>query len=159
MKYTQFSSRKSIILFTLLLIFGLPLTSTGAAFSGDKKSVKSTVRKLHKKKTVRKSKKRNPIKTYRKRHPGIPEPKTEEEFEGDAEKRKEWFISQRMYPFSKVPAEARRKAWEKRPDQSPAPADSFSATTPQWRAIGPAPTSSYFPKNWGLTSGRVNAIA
>ena len=29
----------------------------------------------------------------------------------------------------------------------------------QWRNIGPKPTSSYFPGNWGLTSGRINAIA
>ncbi len=33
------------------------------------------------------------------------------------------------------------------------------ATDAQWQPIGPQPTASYFPNNWGLTSGRVNAVA
>ncbi len=28
-----------------------------------------------------------------------------------------------------------------------------------WRAIGPTPTTPAFPNNWGLTSGRINAVA
>ncbi|MFN0277696.1 MAG: cohesin domain-containing protein [Pyrinomonadaceae bacterium] len=86
----------------------------------------------------------------------FPQPKIEDEFEGNAEQREEWFISQRMYPFNTLPPDARRRAWESRPP------DAFSADAPNvlaWAQIGPRPTTSDFPSNWGVTSGRINAIA
>lgn len=79
------------------------------------------------------------------------------EFESDPEKKLDWFMAERMYPFNEVPVDARRKAWESRPEE-----DGFGpgvAPTRQWRSIGPKPTTSYFPTNWSLTSGRINTIA
>jgi photosystem II stability/assembly factor-like uncharacterized protein len=93
----------------------------------------------------------------------IPEPRVEEdegeeegEFEGNVEKRREWFLRQRTFPFDKLPDEARRKAWESRPADA---RDGDSLAVAQWQPIGPRPTTSFFPSNWGLTSGRINAIA
>ncbi len=85
-----------------------------------------------------------------------PEPRTEEEFEGDAEEREAWFYSQRKYPFDKIPDDARRRAWQSRPE------DAFPADAPNalnWAQIGPMPITSGFPSNWGVTSGRINSIA
>ena len=79
-------------------------------------------------------------------------PRTENEFEEDAEKREDWFIQQRQYPFDKIPDDARRRAFESRPAESDAP----DAAT--WNAVGPLPTTSAFPNNWGITSGRINAV-
>ncbi len=81
----------------------------------------------------------------------------------EVERREDWFLAQRSYPFSAPPANGRRLAWEARQrgkgifdELSPlAPA----ASSPTWRAIGPAPTTSAFFGNWGQTSGRINAIA
>ena len=84
----------------------------------------------------------------------VNEPRADDEFEGDAQEREDWFIKQRAYPFEKIPDEARRKAWDSRPPD--ARADLFGST--QWRSIGPSPTTSAFPNNWGLTSGRINAV-
>ncbi|MBV9958019.1 MAG: hypothetical protein JO360_06330, partial [Acidobacteria bacterium] len=88
----------------------------------------------------------------------IPEPRIEDdkEFEGDVEQRRRWFMFQRTFPFGTLPADARRRAWESRPPD--AKADEAAAVL-QWRQIGPKPTNSYFPNNWGLTSGRINAVA
>ncbi len=80
----------------------------------------------------------------------------EEEAEGDAEKRIEWFIQQRQYPFDKIPDDARRLAFESRPEESQQGARPTAAV---WTPIGPNPTTSFFPNNWGVTSGRINAIA
>lgn len=88
--------------------------------------------------------------------PLVQRPRTEDEFEADVEARRQWFLSQRTFPFDTLPNEARRIAWETRP------VDAESTLAPsvvQWQQIGPAPTSSYFPANWGITSGRINAIA
>jgi hypothetical protein len=78
------------------------------------------------------------------------------EFESDPEERKEWFISQRMYPFNKLPDDARRRAWASRPPDAPG----FGLfDSPRWKPIGPRPTLSDFPNNWGVTSGRINSVA
>ena len=99
---------------------------------------------------------KNNRKTARKQIARLQTPKAEEEFEGDQEKRQEWFMYQRMYPFNKVPDDARRRAWLSRP----AEASSFSVNAaPSWKSIGPKPTTSGFPNNWGVTSGRINAVA
>ena len=85
-------------------------------------------------------------------------PREENEFEADAEKRDDWFMFRRTYPFTELPADARRQAWLARPADAKRDGSKPLADT-QWRAIGPKPTTSYFPNNWGLTSGRINAIA
>ncbi len=83
-------------------------------------------------------------------------PKTEDEFEGDVEKRREWFLDQRRFPYDSIPEDARRLAWESRPSDA---GEMLSPGVLQWQAIGPAPTTSGFPSNWGVTSGRINAVA
>ncbi len=83
-------------------------------------------------------------------------PRTEEEYEGDAEQREEWFLKQRQYPFDKIPDNARRLAWEARPREAQSENRAAAST---WNYIGPNPTTSGFPNNWGVTSGRINAIA
>ncbi|HUR98221.1 MAG TPA: FG-GAP-like repeat-containing protein [Pyrinomonadaceae bacterium] len=85
-----------------------------------------------------------------------PTPRDEDEFEGDPEKRSEWFMRERTFPSGSLPEEARRSAWLSRPIDA---RFTDPQTAPQWRSIGPQPTSSFFPNNWGLTSGRINAIA
>ncbi len=80
--------------------------------------------------------------------------------EGDkVEERNDWFTFQRAYPFSEIPDDARREAWRarrlSRGDESNL--ENLSATV--WESIGPAPTVSAFMNNWGVTSGRINAVA
>jgi photosystem II stability/assembly factor-like uncharacterized protein len=84
----------------------------------------------------------------------------EEDENGDEVLRREqWFMFQRTYPFDSVPENARQQAWAARPHQKRASGEDLTlAATPTWHAIGPAPTSPKFT-NWGLTSGRINAIA
>lgn len=84
-------------------------------------------------------------------------PKVDNEFEGDGEARRDWFIDQRMYPFDSIPDDARRRAWESRPDQ--ARFDRGRALNAGWETIGPAPTTTLVLNNWGVTSGRINAVA
>jgi len=86
----------------------------------------------------------------------IREPQMQDEFEGDVEQRRQWFISQRMFPFDELPPEARRKAWDSRLEEK---ASINALEVLQWQPIGPQPTTSYFPSNWGKTSGRINSIA
>jgi photosystem II stability/assembly factor-like uncharacterized protein len=84
--------------------------------------------------------------------PPLNEPRAENEFEGDQEQRQQWFIQQRQYPFDSIPDNARQRAWEARP------AESDSPTAGTWNLAGPVPTTSGFPQNWGVTSGRINAV-
>ena len=94
-----------------------------------------------------------------------PDRETEREFgepqsaEGDdPDARNDWFTFQRTYPTDSIPADARRKALAAVSKIKLASNfETFAARG--WRAIGPAPTSSFFPGNWGFTSGRVNAVA
>ena len=75
-----------------------------------------------------------------------------QEFEQDPEKKLDWFYFQRTYPSGTIPNNARLNAWNRRP---------ASVQGPQalgWTPLGPAPTTSDIPQ-WGLTSGRINAIA
>ncbi len=81
----------------------------------------------------------------------------------EVERREDWFLFQRSYPYSTPPANARRAAWAER-RRGKGDADDlwpFAAATSlaTWRAIGPAPTNSAFISNWGQTSGRINSIA
>jgi photosystem II stability/assembly factor-like uncharacterized protein len=79
----------------------------------------------------------------------------------DVERRQEWFMFQRSFPFVAPPAEGRRRAWETRPrgGKGDGGDTQLMAGTPAWQPIGPAPTTPAFPGNWGLTSGRINSIA
>jgi photosystem II stability/assembly factor-like uncharacterized protein len=76
----------------------------------------------------------------------------------DPDGRSDWFTFQRTYPSIQIPADARRKAWEAR-----SRFEVNALVSPQasntWRPIGPSPTESAWFGAWGVTSGRVNAIA
>ena len=89
------------------------------------------------------------------------EPRTPDslEDEGEVEGREDWFYFQRAYPFGAIPADGRRRAWDTRPPNAKTGVSTDAAQIQSWRAIGPAPTSSYLLNNWGVTSGRINAIA
>ncbi|HXG67351.1 MAG TPA: hypothetical protein VNO70_19765 [Blastocatellia bacterium] len=76
----------------------------------------------------------------------------------DPEGREDWFLFQRTYPYDALPADARQRAWVARP-RGPALASGVTPAALAWRAIGPSPTRSGFFRNWGLTSGRINAVA
>ncbi len=69
--------------------------------------------------------------------------------------RDQWLMFERMYPFDSIPVDARRLAWENRPQERYQP----NQVQFFWRSLGPTPTDSGFPNNWGQTSGRINAIA
>ncbi|HEY0048661.1 MAG TPA: FG-GAP-like repeat-containing protein [Pyrinomonadaceae bacterium] len=88
--------------------------------------------------------------------PPIHQPKTAGEFEENAEARNEWFMRERTFPTGEIPADARRNAWASRPVD--ARLSETSAAPPVWQSIGPRATESDID-NWGLTSGRINAIA
>ncbi len=82
------------------------------------------------------------------------------EEEGSHREREQWFNFQREYPAGRVPANARRAAWESRPraviedkGRGILAADAF-----RWEPVGPAATEPDIPA-WGLTSGRINSIA
>lgn len=89
--------------------------------------------------------------------PSTLEASEREALEEDTDGRMDWFTFQRTYPANSIPPDARLKAWHSRPRFQ---LDSFVPQASQtWRAIGPTATvSAWFPF-WGLTSGRVNAIA
>jgi photosystem II stability/assembly factor-like uncharacterized protein len=80
------------------------------------------------------------------------------EAEEDIEARNDWFLFQRTYPSGAIPVEARHKALVAasriRIESAIAP-----TATRNWQSIGPSPTFSYFFNNWGMTSGRINALA
>ncbi|MEK6302476.1 MAG: hypothetical protein AABO41_17330 [Acidobacteriota bacterium] len=85
--------------------------------------------------------------------PAAPDEPEREDLEG----RDDWFYFQRTYPSTALPRDARRAAWNARKrfeinSVQPAASD-------RWQAIGPAPTVPAYSGNWGLTSGRINAVA
>ncbi|HKP85054.1 MAG TPA: hypothetical protein VJZ26_03090 [Blastocatellia bacterium] len=84
----------------------------------------------------------------------LDEPATERDDDPDG--RNDWFVFQRAYPDNSIPPDARRKAWAA---ASRIKLESFTTQAARgWRSIGPSPSNPTFP-NWGLTSGRVNAVA
>jgi photosystem II stability/assembly factor-like uncharacterized protein len=86
------------------------------------------------------------------------EPGPRRSLEEDTEGRGDWFTFQRSYPSNSIPPDARLRAWDSR-----ARYQLDSVVRPQaaklWRSIGPSATVSAWYPFWGLTSGRVNAIA
>ncbi|HYG10357.1 MAG TPA: carboxypeptidase regulatory-like domain-containing protein, partial [Pyrinomonadaceae bacterium] len=94
------------------------------------------------------------------------EPSIGDQADGDEREvidaRQQWFMMQRAYPFDAPPAEGRLKAWLARPKDGVRGKEGnvgAHAAPQEWRSIGPSPTTPAFPNNWGLTSGRLNAIA
>jgi photosystem II stability/assembly factor-like uncharacterized protein len=73
--------------------------------------------------------------------------------------REDWFYFQRAYPFESLPEAGRRLAWDAALDEQARFRTQASAADPKWLSIGPSPTRSAFPDNWGLTSGRINTVA
>jgi photosystem II stability/assembly factor-like uncharacterized protein len=69
--------------------------------------------------------------------------------------REEWFRLQRAYPFDSIPAEGRLSAWKTRPQED----FRVEAAGSLWQSIGPRPISSAPLNNWGMTSGRITAVA
>jgi photosystem II stability/assembly factor-like uncharacterized protein len=80
------------------------------------------------------------------------------EEEGNVEERNDWFFYQRAYPFGSIPDNARRNAWDSI-GKGKVQTASVGASLTGWSSIGPAPTRPAFLGNWGVTSGRINAIA
>lgn len=94
-------------------------------------------------------------------HPSITEPKSRPSLPGieeeDTQGRGDWFMFQRTYGSSAIPADARRHAWKAQTEfQTSGLRTQASAA---WRSIGPSPTVSAWYDSWGPTSGRVNSIA
>jgi photosystem II stability/assembly factor-like uncharacterized protein len=56
----------------------------------------------------------------------------------DFEKARQWFFSQRTYPFDSTPSGARERAWKLRPMQQMSSA-ALPATVPSWQPVGPLP--------------------
>ena len=156
-RLTKFSFILSFLLIVIVLSSDLPTVS--AAPAPDHKTVKSENKSRGKSSKKRFARKKSRTKNKQKNLTGgVPLPRTEDEFEGDSEQREDWFMSQRTYPYAELPADARRRAWLSRPGDARGLNGRLSAAT-EWQSIGPRPTTSYFPGNWGLTSGRINAIA
>src|SRR6185295_8289525 len=80
-----------------------------------------------------------------------------DEFESDElrQKRDDWLVFQRQYPFTAIPGGARRNAWLSLPQSD----FITQAAGDTWLEIGPRPITSAPLDNWGLTNGRVNAVA
>ena len=72
----------------------------------------------------------------------------------DPEGRASWFMYQRMYPFDKVPDDARKRAF----DEVIARGEGFGpeGATSTWNPVGPMPTFGAGPG--GAVSGRINQI-
>src|SRR5262245_6933356 len=80
-----------------------------------------------------------------------------EEFEHDEHRqmRDDWFVFQRQYPFDAIPGQGRRRAWLSLPRSE----FRTQAAGETWQPIGPMPITSAPLESWGLTNGRVTAVA
>jgi hypothetical protein len=114
---------------SLFISFGLLIGFAESGFSQSKSFKKHHVTKKFKNKKFKK-----PIKRFN-------EPRNQKEFEADPEKKEEAFIKERMFPFDKLPENARLKAFESRPEE----ASRNSKAIAQWSSIGPRSTNSAFP--------------
>ena len=146
----------SVFLTAFVFASGVPVTAAPNAQQTIKQKNKFRNKSSKKRYAVKKFRAKSKRKKLASR---FPSPRAENEFESDAERREDWFMSKRMYPFAELPAEARRQAWLSRPADASGLDETGRTTNVEWQSIGPKPTTSYFPGNWGLTSGRINAIA
>ncbi|MGA9768716.1 MAG: hypothetical protein WBV94_06735 [Blastocatellia bacterium] len=152
MRFTQLSILKSLGSLTLcsLLILSGNLHS-GEPVEPDGSSLKSRISRFDNERETR------PPELYDDEDESeSSEPQSAEGDDPDA--RNDWFTFQRTYPTDSIPADARRNALAAVSKiRLESKLEPFAARG--WRSIGPAPTSSFFPGNWGLTSGRINAVA
>jgi photosystem II stability/assembly factor-like uncharacterized protein len=136
---------KTSRLLTIVVFVALLVMTSVFANSSDQKGVGKSKPKVVK----------APRKTSQKRKPKpVLQPvqvDKDEEVE-DVNGRKDWFFFQRKYPFDSLPTGARQLAWQAR-------GEDLTSLELAWQAIGPAPTTSAFPSNWGITSGRIDTIA
>jgi photosystem II stability/assembly factor-like uncharacterized protein len=129
----------------------------GSGLNLPAQTVGAKKRVVNKKSFVKKSSAKSASrKRLRKTSAKFAAPRSEEEFESNPEKRREWFMFERTFPSGELPADARRNAWAARPAEA---RFAQSMPAPEWKSIGPRSTNSFFPNNWGLTSGRINAVA
>ncbi len=137
--------------------FAILMLVTGGCSPSILASQRSKVRASHSKKTPSRQKKlflNNGKKSIPVNVPRQPPIDREHGFE-NVKARDQWLMFERMYPFDSIPVDARRLAWENRPQARFQP----NQTQFIWRSLGPTPTNSGFPDNWGQTSGRINTIA
>ena len=76
----------------------------------------------------------------------------------DPEGRSDWFFAQRAYPSGDLPADARETAWETISRRGIQTQSITTTANNTWQSIGPSPTQPGYT-NWGVTSGRINAVA
>ncbi len=141
---------------SLLLVFGSVINFTAdiQAKPQTSKTTKAKNKAPHfNKKTVAKLQK-NLKKLAPKIDDDEKEPQASEAGE-DPDARQKWFTFERTYPFDSIPADARREAFDSIAQNS----FEAAAALPTWRSIGPTPSYSAFPNNWGFTSGRINSVA
>lgn len=99
------------------------------------------------------------------------EAQAEQEKEGTAQRRAEWFYKQRAFPLPNIPAGIRLQGLrelddmlvregklKRNADGSVAATAAAAGPGPNWQAIGPQPTTSTIA-SVGLVSGRVTALA
>ncbi len=144
MRFTQHSVFKSLISLTLcsLLILSGNLLSSEPEES-ESSSLKSGLARIERARG----------------NAGLYEEGEPQSGEGDdPDARSDWFTFQRTYPTGSIPADARRKALAAG-SKIKLESNLEPLAARGWQAIGPAATSSFFPGNWGFTSGRVNAVA
>lgn len=142
---TKTSRLLAIVIFVAVLL----MTSVFANSSGRKDKGKSKPKVA---KTSRKAAQKGKLKPVL-QPVRIDDDKDDEEKEiEDVNGRKDWFTFQRMYPFDSIPRDARQLAWQSRVEE-------LNSLELAWQSIGPTPTASAFPSNWGITSGRINTIA
>ena len=156
--------RPSLLLICLLVIASYPVSVRIATVEGaSRQSSQRGFRHKRPARGVARKSRQRPRKSLSGKPASIFEPVSDEgeesEFGEDLGGRESWFLFQRTYPGDALPVGGRPRAWECRPVRRNKDGLLPLAVGQRWRAIGPAPTTSAFPNNWGTTSGRINAIA
>lgn len=91
-----------------IVLFGSAATLFAEQKKSDRKTEKSKKKAVGKSSKSRFVKKNFRAKKTRTNSPGkFQTPRGEDEFEGDAERREDWFMSKRTYPYAELPADAR----------------------------------------------------
>ncbi len=149
--YVLMDPTRVLLVFTALL-----LSFSAGAFASESSHDHSSKIRINRPAQIRRAKHR--IKNRRPNRFGLPEYSADQG--EDVEGRQNWFMFQRTYPFNSVPVDGRRRAWEARPGKGKGVGRSAGEAA-VWSPIGPMPTRSYAPlfSNFGLNSGRINAIA
>ncbi len=147
---SPFSSRRTRAHYWRPLIVVIALAFFASAFF-----VVSAQKKRHSKKTPRPTETQNKkIAERRERERKRERPGENEAIAEDVEGRENWFWRQRMYPFAELPENGREKAWASRPVDK-----GIRPEVLTWQPLGPVSTTHGFVTQWGVTSGRISAIA